>query len=159
MGVDIHTSVEVFNKDASKYERKCLYYKDDNGNFKEAWSMTDNRNYELFGRLAGVRSYSKPFVRPRGLPDDISDETKELYGSGEYYFNATWYDYCELKLYSKTDDAYVEDEVYDDDNGFTIVDSWNGVEQYINAIDIILEAYGIYYPVPGEVRIVIWFDA
>lgn len=100
MGTDIHTNIEVFNKNTDKWERKALYYKDDDGNFKEAWTVLDDRNYELFGRLAGIRTTEKPFVYPRGLPDNLSDETKKLYGNGSWYHDTTWYDYCELCLYS-----------------------------------------------------------
>lgn len=160
MGTDIHTNIEVFNKKTDKWERKALYYKDDDGNFKEAWSVLDDRNYELFGKLAGIRTTEKPFVYPRGLPDNLSDETKQLYGNGSWYHGATWYDYCELCLYSRTEKVIVEYELYNADlNEYIIVDGRNAVEPFINAIDKVLEAYGIYYPEPGDVRIIIWFDS
>lgn len=76
MGTDIHTNIEVFNKKTDKWERKALYYKDDDGNFKEAWTVLDDRNYDLFGKLAGIRTTEEPFVYPRGLPDNLSNETK-----------------------------------------------------------------------------------
>lgn len=160
MGTDIHTNIEVFNKKTDKWERKALYYKDDDGNFKEAWSVLDDRNYELFGRLAGIRTIEKPFVYPRGLPDNLSDETKQLYGNGSWYHCATWYDYCELCLYSQTEKAIVENELYNADlDEYIMTDRWNVVEPFINAIDKVLEAYGIYCPEPGDVRIIIWFDS
>ena len=52
--------------------RKALYCQKDDGNFEEAYMVFDNRDYELFGRLAGVRSCVEPFVYPRGIPDDAS---------------------------------------------------------------------------------------
>lgn len=138
MGTDIHTNIEVFNKKTDKWERKALYYKDDDGNFKEAWTVLDDRNYDLFGKLAGVRTIGEPFVYPRGLPDNLSNETKELYGDASWCHDETWYDYCELHLYSQT---------------------CNVVKPFIDAIDVVLEAYSIYYPDPGDVRIVMWFDS
>lgn len=160
MGTDIHTNIEVFNKKTSKWERKTLYYKDDDGNFKEAWTVLDNRDYELFGRLVGIRTTEKPFVCPRGLPDNLSDETKKIYGNGSWYHSATWYDYCELCSYSQTERAIVKYELYNvESDEYIMVDSWNVVELFIDAIDKVLEAYGIYCPDPGDVRIVIWFDS
>ena len=160
MGTDIHTNIEVFNKKTDKWERKALYYKDDDESFKEAWTVLDDRNYELFGRLAGIRTTEKPFVYPRGLPDNLSDETKKLYGNGSWYHGATWYDYCELCSYSQTERAIVEYELYNADlDEYIMTDRWNAVEPFIDAIDKVLEAYGIYYPDPGDVRIVIWFDS
>ena len=138
MGTDIHTNIEVFNKKTDEWERKSLYYKDDDGNFKEAWTVLDYRNYDLFGKLAGVRTIEEPFVYPRGLPDNLSNETKELYDDASWCHDETWYDYCELRLYSQT---------------------CNVVKPFIDAIDVVLEAYSIYYPDPGDVRIVMWFDS
>lgn len=160
MGTDIHTNIEVFNKKTRKWERKALYYKDDDGSFKETWTLLDNRNYILFGKLAGIRTTEKPFVYPRGLPDDLSDETNALYGDGFYYHTPTWYDYCELCLYSQTENAFVTNDLYDvEKDEYVLHDKWNVVEPFIAAINMILEAYGVYYPDPGDVRIVMWFDS
>lgn len=149
----------MYNKNSGKWERKTLYYKTDNGEFLEAWTLLNSRNYELFGKLAGIRSIEEPFVYPRGLPDDLSDEVKKEYGNGEWYFGETWYDYCELNLYADTNKAFENEEVYDADNGtYYVTNKYNVVRPFIDTIDMILEAYGIYYPKPGEVRIVIWFD-
>jgi hypothetical protein len=43
-------------------------------------SVYQGRNYELFGVLAGVRDNSmNPIDEPRGIPDDISNETRKEY--------------------------------------------------------------------------------
>lgn len=149
----------MYDKEHKKWVRKALYYQKDDGSFDEAYMIFDNRDYELFGRLAGVRSCVKPFVYPRGIPDDASEETRKLYDGCDYH-DATWYDYCELNLYAQTDGAYVVEEEYDDECGsYEIADVWNVVRPYVDKIDMLLDAYGIYYPKPGEVRIVIWFDS
>ena len=54
----------MFDKGRKKWVRKALYYQKDDGGFAEAYMMFDNRDYELFGRLAGVRSCVEPFVYP-----------------------------------------------------------------------------------------------
>lgn len=160
LGCDIHAFVEAFNKENKRWERKTLYYKDKNGEFQEAWTLLGDRNYELFSRLVGVRGSGEPFVYPRGVPDDLSEEVSKEYCAYNDWHNVTWYDYCELKLYADTDRAFVEDEIYDiDKDEYVVDDRWNVVRPFIDTIDIILEAYGIYCPKPGEVRIVMWFDS
>lgn len=160
MGCDIHVFVEAFNKENKQWERKALYYKDKNGEFQEAWTLLENRNYELFSRLAGVRGSGESFVCPRGVPDDMSEEISKEYSSYCDWHSATWYDYCELNLYADTDKAFVDDYVYNLDNDeYEVDDRWNIVRPFVDTIDKIIEAYGIYYPKPGEVRIVMWFDS
>lgn len=80
MGCDIHLYVErkvngvwqgqLTQSEPQTYYRKRWYY---------------NRNYVLFGLLAGVRcSEIKPLSEPRGIPDDVSELVKEdwkIYGS------------------------------------------------------------------------------
>lgn len=61
MGCDIHVFVEV--------------KKDDK------WLLMDHphvyRNYQLFGRIAGVRDTDiEPIVSPRGLPENLSEGTQ-----------------------------------------------------------------------------------
>lgn len=64
-----------------------------------------------------------------------------------------------MNLYANTDKAFENEEVYDADSGtYYVTNKYNVVRPFVNTIDMILEAYGIYYPKPGEVRIVIWFD-
>ena len=161
MGTDIHTNIEVRNHTTGKYERKALYAKKDDGSYEEAWQLLDDRNYHLFGKLAGVRSYDFPFVSPRGLPDDPSDETLELYEKErDWIHNVTWYDYCELSLYAAGEHAYVDDVEYDEENKeYVTTDRYNVVEPYLNSIRMVLESYEVYYPRPGDARIVIWFDS
>ena len=65
-----------------------------------------------------------------------------------------------IHLYAQTNGAYVVEEEYDEEHGsYEISDVWNVVRPYVDKIDMLLDVYGIYYPKPGEVRIVIWFDS
>lgn len=63
MGADIHARI---------YQKEFGYW------YKKA-SFKLPRNYDIFGALAGVRSYIDPVVPPRGLPSfmpeyDLPDE-------------------------------------------------------------------------------------
>lgn len=105
MGIDITVHLERRNKDTGNWESLRLYTKESDGKFKPC-SIYNYRNSELFALLADVgASFVFPVINtgclttPRGLPDDISPEVKEAYGDGEWYFNATWYDFCELEAY------------------------------------------------------------
>lgn len=157
MATDIHVCVETFNKETKKWEYKTLYKKNDMGMFETA-HILEARNSSLFSRLAGF-GLEEPFVYPRGLPDDLSDETKLRHGSGNWFFDETWYDYCELSLYADTDKAFTEELEYDvGSDEYVVVDKCNVVRPFVDKIDLILEAYDIYCPKPGEVRIIMWFD-
>lgn len=57
MGTDIHSVAQV--------------RKNDNWVTVDTTIDGDERNYELFGLLAGVRGWSSPISEPRGLPKDF----------------------------------------------------------------------------------------
>lgn len=182
MGCDIHTYVEHYNKESKRWENLSLYKKDKDGTFSTI-DIYDGRDYELFGILAGVRGTAGSFVMPRGVPDDLSCEVSNKYGDGEYFHTPTWYDYCELNAYEymmhdsykelrekskkieqlenqfrhmtefvpREEDAIIEDD-YDE---YDIADRFVG---FMNCIRTVLDAYELWYPKPGEVRVVMWFD-
>jgi len=60
MGCDIHLHVEI------KINNEWLHYS----------HPKLNRNYGLFGKMAGVRGSEKPISEPKGLPKDITKTTK-----------------------------------------------------------------------------------
>lgn len=72
MGCDIHMVVELFDWTGSGDSEK------------QRWSVVLNeaaaygeRNYALFGLLAGVRAVDMPLLAaPRGVPEDVSTATK-----------------------------------------------------------------------------------
>lgn len=66
MGCDIHTHVEI------KKKNKWTH-------IDEVPEEFERRNYSTFSILAGVRSSFnvKPISEPKGIPEDISKETKE----------------------------------------------------------------------------------
>jgi len=56
------------------------------------------RVYSLFGAIAGVRQvgYIDPIYEPRGLPDDITEETWKEYKDGGFH-TASWLTSKELR--------------------------------------------------------------
>ena len=77
MGCDIHLYIEKKNKDG-KWEKLII----------DECLLPDDRNYSVFGFLAGVRGdYKKPLFPKRGFPDDSSipkDETEHFLGDHSF---------------------------------------------------------------------------
>lgn len=88
MGCDIHSFAEV--KRNNKWEKvndhfslddyDKEYYKKEKGDNPFDW-----RDYSIFAFLAGVRNYDhcEPISKPKGLPEDLSDEVKQHYEDWE----------------------------------------------------------------------------
>lgn len=163
MGCDIYLYVEHYNKESKRWENLFLYKKSSEGEFLPV-DIYDGRDYDLFGLLAGVRSIIDPFVFPRGVPDDMSCEVSKAYGDGQYYHTPTWYDYCELQAYERMMvNSCKEIAKFDDDVEYDDEDDTNSLRKrldgFMNDIEKVLNAYDIYYPKPGDIRIVMWFDS
>lgn len=84
MGCDIHVYLERKNNDG-KWVNWNFYFENTD---KECYGGLPYiprtcypwRNYELFGILAGVRSYyTKPIDELRGIPNDVCNEIKCIY--------------------------------------------------------------------------------
>lgn len=188
MAADIHLYVEHYNKESKRWENISLYKKSSECKFSPV-DIYDGRDYELFGLLAGVRSMIDPFVLPRGVPNDMSCEVSKVYGDGKYWHTPTWYDYCELQAYeymmtdsceeiAKRDKKIAElektikrmsqfipsdneEELYDnvECDVCDVIDLCKRLHGFVNDIEMVLNAYDIYYPKPGDIRIVMWFDS
>ncbi|MDJ0754674.1 MAG: hypothetical protein QNJ45_14205 [Ardenticatenaceae bacterium] len=63
MGTDIHLHIEYRS---NKYDKYRLFASD----------FQINRDYALFGALAGLGTEKEPLIPPRGLPKDISNELR-----------------------------------------------------------------------------------
>lgn len=66
MGCDIHAFIEK-------------RYPQDSGDYSRSIHFPINRDYFLFGLLAGVRNSNCDYIEPRGLPLDINWFTREQY--------------------------------------------------------------------------------
>lgn len=124
----------------------------------------DGRDYELFGLLAGVRCMDiDTLVENRGLPEKLADEIYEQYycfddegnDCSPYWHNPTWYDITELRAFcdSKKIEAYDE---YTSDGWTPLSERFR---RFVYDINQTLNAYWIWYPNPGEVQVVMWFDS
>jgi len=114
MGCDIHICTEIkkvvegteewFNADNWKFNP---YFKEDEeeGELEyEIKSIYNNRGYNLFALLAGVRNYSEvvPIDEPRGIPKDVHSVTKREYESwGLDGHTPSWFTLEELKQAKK----------------------------------------------------------
>ena len=87
MGCDIHFCVERRMPDGSWSAVM---------NRGLEWEM--DRNYELFGRLAGVRCRERVIAEPRGIPADVSNVVRREYdGWGVDGHSASWLTLRELR--------------------------------------------------------------
>lgn len=129
MGCDIHFYVEkkVKGRWVSADTWTPYRWPDDEGAPKveilRRDRFYDDRNYQLFGILAGVRTDS--FVRidgPRGLPHDLSAELREEHGdmASTDYHSHSWFTLKELLAYDWTQvrelSGWVNGKEYDEWN-------------------------------------------
>lgn len=80
MGCDIHLFLEYKAGDGPWTQDKAHKLDEDEPEYKRVEELPGNRNYQLFGALAGVRGEGPD---PEGIPEDASDMIKhasELYG-------------------------------------------------------------------------------
>jgi hypothetical protein len=110
MGCDIHLYLE--EKIDGKW--KCLdKFTEDSKGFLEVeeW-LHDDRDYDFFAVLAGVRNGCDfvPISEPRGLPPDCSHELLRYHDEADYGFHShSWLGYKEiLKYYIDLSYKYVE---------------------------------------------------
>lgn len=153
IGADVHAYLEKFNKETRQWENANLYKKNSDGTFTLV-NFYNGRNYDLFGKLAGVRGSEDPMVYPRGLPDDLSPEVKEEFGDGLDWHSATWYDMRELELLVKAGEGKVP--CWDEDDNMTTYDP---VADFVEAARVALDMQWIWVYNMNEVRVVIWFDS
>lgn len=111
MGCDIHSHAE-----------RCV-----NGKWESiGMAPFDWRSYGMYAFLAGIRNYSAvpPLAEPRGLPDDLSPDTREAYdGWGGDAHSASWLSVKELADFDY--DRELEDRRVTRQTG---PNSWSGAE-------------------------------
>lgn len=108
MGCDIHVLTEAYNERIGWYNtddwRINPYFGQDK--YEEKYEINPvytDRNYELFTVLADVRNYHhniKCICQPKGLPDDMSEETKDYTDKWESNGHShSWFTIKELYEY------------------------------------------------------------
>lgn len=132
MGCDIHFHSEILI----------------NGKWHHYSTRHVTRSYRLFALMAGVRGDLPPVVRPRGLPDDMTEATKLDYE--EWKDDAHHMSYLDSKL---IDDLAAQIKIYNlgdesDFFGHLFGNSYSGFVKYPAEYPSSLE----------DVRFVFWFD-
>lgn len=162
MGCDIHVHAE--RRDGDRWVKVELpaieseHYSD---------SPFESRQYGKFGFMAGVRNYSAvpPIAEPRGVPDDISPETREDYKTWDLdAHSASWLSLEELASYNY--DKQIEDRRYTQQTG---PNSFNGgataaagqgqamsLREFLNSTDFFKSLE--IAKTAGAERIIFWFD-
>lgn len=148
MGCDIHCFVEKADKDYDFWYQVKLYRVSPYYNDLEIVRAYDDRDYNLFSILAGVRGIYEPLIEPRGLPKNLSEDVrKESEWIGSDAHTQTWYDLNELILLKK---MHRNEEDY--------ISFINFVDRILAYLDFADER--IYGNVEsGKYRVVIWFDS
>lgn len=168
MGMDGIYSVYKRNKDTEQYEKLAFYDKDG----KELYDPFPSRDGMLNQLLLGYNRQNFDFASigaRRGLPEWYVDILKKEYPDwfeDDYPYNideGTYYDYLELKGWAAGDVCEYDDWIADpinvvlNDEGEVVSEEMpkrNPLKSFIDLINIYLDAYGIWYPKPGEVIIV-----
>ena len=138
MGCDIHTHAEIRRDGAWEHVGKVF----PTDEFERKYSgeqFTDEpfswRDYQMFERLAGVRAHGlrEPLSIPRGLPEDISAETRSAFND--------WQPDAHSISWLSLADLLRADLPADDFAGFY---------EHVK----VLQSLGA----PDDVRVVFWFD-
>jgi len=90
MGCDIHVFLERrYAKGPWQLDPMHKHVTYNGRDFIVSIATFSGRNYDFFGRVAGVRSMNIPVVSPRGLPDDMCQELKANFDSSHHH-TPTW---------------------------------------------------------------------
>ena len=147
MGCDIHVHIEI------RY----------NGRWEHYACPSIDRNYALFGVMAGVRGEGPEIVEPKGVPDDMSIVTNlswEKWGSDAH--TASWFNEEEIDKLK----AWLEKqkEQSDDSRSWLTYDLEYGILNRTYMFGNSLTAfkhYDDYWYLPkgcDAVRMIFWFD-
>lgn len=165
MGFDMIASVYRRNKETQKYEKMAFYDKDG----KELNDIFPTRDGLLNQLLVGYNRHGYDFEAigaRRGLPEWYVDLLKEEHpnwfdGSDGWSYNVnegTYYDYLELRGWAQGDVCAHEDWMAAEEPDYNDIMSEppmrNALKDFMERVNVYLNAYGIYYPKPNEVIIV-----
>lgn len=160
MGCDIHCFAEKYNKKHKIWKKvgsifsvddfEKEYFKIDKTDSPFSW-----RSYDMFSFFAGVRNrnHIKPIVLPRGLPNDISDEVKEMFE--EWKSDSHTESFISLK---ELNNFNYDNEIIDLTFGEVIEENKITYRMFLG--DWFFKHLSELNDIgkPDEVRIVFWFD-
>ena len=168
MGFDAIYSVYHYNKKNDKYEKLAFY--DKHG--KEFYDFFPTRDDMLNQLLLDYNRHGYDFDAigaHRGMPDWYIDILKKKHpgwfdGSDGWSYNeseGTYYDYLELRGWAQGNAcdypdliAVEESDEYEYDKIVSEPPMRNALKSFMEQVNMYLNAYGIYYPKPGEVIII-----
>lgn len=151
MGCDIWTFAEKKVDEKYNLWKQVKLYRVRSDNL-EVVGFYEDRNYELFSLLAGVRGWHEPLIEPRGVPQNMSTDLERQWNSvNEWCHTPTWYSLSELFLYRKMFknrqfESLEEAQVY------------KNFINFVNNIETYLEFAGEFID-PEKYRVVLWFDS
>lgn len=138
MGTDIHGWIETRDLDDEKWIA-----------ITPLFFPLDNRNYDIFGSLFGVRNLAgfRPIASARGLPEDCSDEVRQDFEKANAafpaeFFGATWITWSEIKAIDGEEQgsARILNKYHKDSNGDLL---FVGVSRYERGNPHTLEQSGV----------------
>lgn len=157
MGCDIHCYSEKKNKETGKWELIPEMIKEMDGDYTDYQTdqILGNRNYLLFSILADVRNYHLSdyciISKPKGLPEDVSNEAKEISdywdGDGHSHSWHTLRDLLEHSAKFKNERRLLE--IFPED----LTEEW-----YLTQINACIKQADELNIEPEDYRIVFWFD-
>lgn len=138
-----------------KWKPVNLYTKQ-GGKIKPICITPENADYNLYDAIWNNEldgAYRK-------IPYDLGSEASKFFDDDKggwdnpRDYQTAWFDWIELSLLAQTPQAMVEDEWYEPEED----EEWNppkvnGLEEWVRRIAGIIEANGIYHPLPGEIRV------
>lgn len=157
MGADFVAYVEK-KTDGIAYDTVDIYGMDEMPVTQQLWNNTPID--VIFGE--GMRS--EGIVPRRPLPSNCSEEVDNdwgIYADMDYSSIVTWFDYFELKALARTPEAelYNWDEIEEKHIAIDVIpkENWpkyNGLEDFVEKIDLLLRLNSIYPKEPGDIRII-----
>lgn len=146
MGCDLHSHVEVYDRDKKRWDKVYMYAPDpwNFGKLREVEPYV-GRSYTMFGVLAGVRSMTEPIVQPRDIPIDASSGVLEDWANDSSWCHTpSWLTLAELRLAAKDKKRYNKEER-------------RSLRPLINGIDFMIDSSWLFKE-DSEVRVVFYFD-
>lgn len=129
-------------------------------------SCFSDRNYQLFGVLAGVRSYEYPQIDavrglPSGCPQELRNYIEKTWENSCH--NVTWYSLGELNKAVKNKKKWPKYDIWYDENGVAHKDKETygphyGLKRLRDSVQHFADIEG-WFDDPEDVRVVIFFDS
>lgn len=146
MGCDLHSHVEIYDRDKQRWE-KIYMYTPNRWNFGKLREVEPyvGRSYTMFGVLAGVRAMTEPIVQPRGIPANASNGVLEDWDNeSSWCHTPSWLTLAELRVATKDKKRYNKEER-------------KSLIPLIDGIDFMVDN-SWFFKEDSEVRVVFWFD-